>query len=233
MSEVADIEILNRFRSGIESIVLGEKSESETMAGLHDFLKAHKYQPQPGQEGTLNDLRTIDRMRLVLRTNVEDARSHGQWARQQFALSAFPAWRYHRCCACETPLDWPSRWNAARSATTPDGATAATGEDDMIALVNHPLWTHSEFNDMGSPWTPFAVGSGMMTTPKSRNAAMVLGLLPDTGDDSPRAVRLRAMLIPRQRGLPNPSTAEIRSSILAQCGVSARWEGDILVKLGD
>ena len=96
MSEVADIEILNRFRSGIESIVLGEKSESETMAGLHDFLKAHKYQPQPGQEGTLNDLRTIDRMRLVLRTNVEDARSHGQWARQQFALSAFPAWRYHQ-----------------------------------------------------------------------------------------------------------------------------------------
>lgn len=235
MAAVEDAEILDRFRAGVESIVAGEKSESEVMAELHDDLKARGYAPLPGQEGTIKDLRSIARMRVALRTNVEAARSYGQWRRQQQALAAFPATRYQRGRQAEVPRDWPARWNAARAATAEAGATEATGEHDMVALANHPLWTDPEFNRLGSPWPPFDFGSGMMTLPVPRAEAVALGLIPDKDATGEEADFLRELLKPADRSFneslqarPAVASQPLRDALAERLRGLAEWEGPVL-----
>jgi hypothetical protein len=222
MAAVEDAEILDQFRGKVEAIVRGEKSESEAAAELNDYLIARGYQPEPGTEGTIKDLRSLRRMRVALQTNVQAARSYGQWARQQGTLAAFPATRYSRGREADVPRDWPARWNAARAATTEVGCTLATGEDDMVALANHPIWTHPEFNEMGSPWTPFAFGSGMMTTPVSRKTAQALGLL----DDAPAE-----MIAPQERSFnetlaatPDVAAQDLRTALAERLQGFALWD---------
>lgn len=235
MAAVEDAEILDKFRAGVEAIARGEKSESEVMAELHDDLKARGYQPAPGQEGTIKDLRSIARMRVALRTNVEAARSYGQWRRQQQALAAFPATRYQRGRQANVPRDWPARWNAARAATAEAGATEATGEHDMVALANHPLWTDPEFNELGSPWTPFAFGSGMMTMPVPRAEAVALGLIPGKAAEGEEADFLRGLLKPADRSFnetlatrPAVASQPLRDALADRLRGFAEWDGPVL-----
>lgn len=235
MAAVEDAEILDKFRAGVEAIARGEKSESEVMAELHDDLKARGYQPAPGQEGTIKDLRSIARMRVALRTNVEAARSYGQWRRQQQALAAFPATRYQRGRQANVPRDWPARWNAARAATAEAGATEATGEHDMVALANHPLWTDPEFNELGSPWPPFAFGSGMMTMPVPRAEAVALGLIPAKDAEGEEADFLRVLLEPADRSFnetlaarPAVASQPLRDALADRLRGFAEWDGPVL-----
>lgn len=235
MAGVEEAEILDAFLGKVEAIVAGEKSESEAMAELHDYLKARGYQPLPGQEGTIKDLRSIDRMQVALRTNVEAARSYGQWARQQEALAAFPATRYTRAREAMVPRDWPARWRAAIAEEGAAGATDGASEADMVALANHPLWTNSNFNRFGSPWPPFDFMSGMMCVPVPRAEAEALGLLPAKGDESPEAIHLRDMLEPRDRSFnetlearPAVASQALRDALADRLQGFAEWDEDTL-----
>jgi len=236
MAGVEDAEILDRFRAEVEAITRGERSESESKALLHDYLKERGYEPLPGQEGTIKDLRTIRRMNVALRTNVEAARSYGQWRRQQDALAAFPATRYVRGREAMVPRDWPAKWQAAMLAQGEAGATPGADEGDMVALANHGVWTDPDFNPLGSPWTPFDFGSGMMLLPVSRREAKELGLLPDPGDESAEAIHLRDMLTPQDRSFneslqarPAVASQPIRDRVADRLKGFAEWQGDTLI----
>lgn len=233
MAAVDDAEILDRFRRESEAVVAGEKSESEAMVAIGDFLKAYDYAPEPGQEGTIKDLSSLRRIRIALRTNVDAARSYGQWVRQQAALKAFPATRFLRGRQAKEPRDWPSAWRAALAAEGAIGATAGDSEDNLVALANHGLWTNPEFNQLGSPWTPFAFGSGMITQPVSRAEAKALGLLPDPKADpeSAETIHWRSMLEPQDRSFnetlqtsPAVESPEIREGLAKRLKGFARWE---------
>lgn len=235
MAAVDDAETLDRFRAEVEAIAAGERSESEAMARMHDYLLERGYQPEPGQEGTIKDLRTIRRMRVALRTNVEAARSYGQWRRQQGALAAFPATRYLRGRIAEAPRDWPERWNRARQATAEAGATYAADEESMVALANHPLWTDPEFNELGSPWPPYAFGSGMMARPVPRAEAAALGLLPEAGASGEEAEFLRELLAPQERSYnetlaarPAVEAPALREALADRLAGFAEWDGPVL-----
>jgi hypothetical protein len=203
---------------------------------MNDFLKDRGYEPLPGQEGTIKDLRSIRRMNVALETNVEAARSYGQWIRQQGALAAFPATRFKRGRDAKVPRDWVARWDSARAATAEAGSTEATSEDDMVALANHPLWTDPEFNRLGSPWPPFDFQSGMMTTPVSRAEAMRLGLLPEKGDQSEEAGFLREINQPQDRSFnetlqarPAIAAQPIRDALADRLQGFAKWQDDTLI----
>lgn len=227
LAGVSEAEILQQFRDEAQSVAAGQTSYSESRARLHDYLQAAGYRPEPGQEGTIKDLRTARRQTVALQTNVEAARAFGQWKRQQGALAAFPAVRYFRARQAMVPRDWPARWRAALAATTTAGAAPGHTEGDLVALANHPLWTHPGFNQLGSPWPPFAFGSGMMTSPVSRAEAADLGLL--RGD-------IAAMLQPQDRSFnetlqthPAVTSQPLRAALADHLQGFAEWHGDTLL----
>jgi hypothetical protein len=233
MAGVDDAEILDRFRAEAEAIARGESSESESRLRLRDFLNARGYQPAPGEEGTIRDLRTVRRMNIALRTNVEMARGWAQWQAQNApgAIDAYPARRYHRGRQVDVPRDWPARWRAAISATAPEGATDGDGE--MIALLNHPLWIDPEFNRFGMPHTPFDFNSGMTTSPVDRDRATELGLMPDPADKSEAAEFQRGLLRPGHRAMnetleasPAVESQALRDALADRLAGFARWSRD-------
>ncbi|HRQ89183.1 MAG TPA: hypothetical protein PLA50_10310, partial [Bacteroidia bacterium] len=122
MAAVEDAEILALFQRESRAIAAGESSNDESMRRIRTALEAMGYQPEAGEEGTIHDLRSLRRMRVVLDTNVEMARGHAMWVRAQGSILAFPAWRYIRAAHREVPRDWPGRWAAAREATVLAGA---------------------------------------------------------------------------------------------------------------
>lgn len=235
MAGVEDAEILDRFRKETEAIARGEASESEARLRLRDFLAERGYQPEPGQEGTIKDLRSVKRQNVALRTNVEMARGWAQWQAQNSpgALAAFPARRYHRGRQVQVPRDWRARWKRALAATAAEGATDGDAPD-LIALHNHPLWSDAEFNRFGTPFTPFDFGSGMTTSPESRRRAKELGLLPDPSDKSEAADFQRSLLRPQHRGMnetleatPAVESEELRKALGDRLAGFARWESRV------
>ena len=233
MAGVDDAEILDRFRAEAEAIARGESSESESRLRMRDFLEERGYRPEPGQEGTIKDLRTVRRMNIALRTNVEMARGWAQWQAQNApgAIAAYPARRYHRGRQVQTPRDWPARWRAAISATAPEGATDGDGE--LIALLNHPLWTDPDFNRFGTPHTPFDFNSGMTTSPVDRDRATELGLMPSPADTSEAAEFQRELLRPDHRAMnetleasPAVESQTLREALADRLQGLARWSRD-------
>lgn len=236
MAAVEDAEILALFQRESRAIAAGESSNDESMRRIRTALEAMGYQPEAGEEGTIHDLRSLRRMRVVLDTNVEMARGHAMWVRAQGSILAFPAWRYIRAAHREVPRDWPGRWAAAREATVLAGATA--GDGGMVALVNHPLWRDGDFNRFQSPYPPFDFQSGMSVSPVRRSEARELGLLSATEHEQED---LDAMLKPvpvQSRSFneslvasPKLDAQEQRTALADRLRGLAEWEGDQLVHL--
>jgi len=226
MASVNRAEVLDAFRQTTAAYTRGEIGRSEAREQLSDHLKRLNYKPLPGQEGTIKDLRTVDRQNVVLDTNLEQVNGWARWARQQESLSSFPAQQLIRVRNSKKKRPWFTLWERALSHTTREGAT---GTPQMIALVNHPIWIAlSAFN---SPYPPFQFGSGMGTRRIDDVEAGSLGLLP--GKDS--SAKFQAMMQPQHESL-NASlaaTPEIRSSTIRTGLASAlqgfaRFQGDTL-----
>ena len=58
------------FRDRCQGIVDGNLSEADALREIRAMLRATGYQPEPGTEGTIQDLSTDARQRLILDTNV-------------------------------------------------------------------------------------------------------------------------------------------------------------------
>lgn len=233
MAAVDDAEVLQLYQSAAIEIADGTLTNDEAARRIRDQLDARGYAPEPGQEGTIKDLRSLRRINIALDTNVAMARGYGAWKRQQGALRAFPAQRYIRGRQAMVPRDWPARWNRARALTFDAGATAAQDEDSMSALVNHPLWTEPGFNRFGAPWPPFDWRSGMTVAPMSRTDARAAGLLPDRDTDPDAFAATRALLQPQDRALneslqarPAVTTPALRDALARRLRGYAEWSGD-------
>ena len=120
----------------------------------------------PAKPGSIRDLSSSRRIQLILDTNVKQARSLGQIASSEnpVFLMTNPAWRLTRTGARKKPRgDWKRRWAAAGAACGWKGAL----KNQMCALKSSPIWQKlgdgtGGFQDcIGTPYPPFAFGSGM------------------------------------------------------------------------
>lgn len=170
MSRVVDAEILQRFRDGVEDILAGRKGTEGVAKELRMFLDARGYKAPVGKEGELEDLSSIQRIMVVLNTNVDMARGHARWLRAQAALGAFPVRRLYRLEERVQKRDWPARWREAIAklgdATQaiqihkPDPLAADPLEEWLCyAPYNDPIW--QEISIFDNPYPPYDWDSGV------------------------------------------------------------------------
>jgi hypothetical protein len=119
--------------------------------------------------GSIKDLGSEPRIRLILDTNIKMARGYGNWAQGQdpAILDEWPAQELVRHeSRREERLDWPRRFVAA-------GGRLYGGR--MIALKNSPVWTN--LSRFGLPYPPFDFGSGMGLDDVDRDTCIALGII--------------------------------------------------------
>lgn len=142
---------------------------------LKKTLETLGYNPQsgfgdgrvpPAKPGEIRDLSSTRRIQLIIDTNIKQAISLGQMAASEnpMQLMMTPAWELRRMGARKKPRgDWKKRWSAAGNRCGWKGAL----KKRMIALKTSPIWQAladgaGGFNDtLGSPYPPFAFGSGL------------------------------------------------------------------------
>lgn len=120
--------------------------------------------------GTIRDLTSVPRLRLIFDTNMGMARGFAKWQSDQdpASLEARPAQEFIRVSTRKVPrTNWPQRWH--------DAGGKFFGAGRMIALKNDPVWT--ELSRFGTPWPPFDFGSGMGIRNIRRAEAEKLGLI--------------------------------------------------------
>ena len=100
------------FRDRSQGIVDGNLSEADALREVRAMLRATGYRPEPGTEGTIQDLNSDARQRLILDTNV--AMVQGKAYRDSMMGSiAYPAQRLVRERYSRQPRDWAARWRDA------------------------------------------------------------------------------------------------------------------------
>ena len=213
--------LLDRYKQGVESILNPQQvlregatqtvTEGETgttlRAFIKDYLRQISYAPEPGKEGTIQDLSSDARINLVVKTNAELAQGAGNYivAHDPDIADGWPAQELYRQEQRETPRNWDgtnpegdknltgfgSRWMQAAQASG-DAAAARVMEETgkLIALKSSPIWQAlGDFPDgLGNPFPPFAFNSGMWVRDVTRQEAVALGLI--AADEEAKAPQL-------------------------------------------
>lgn len=178
MSKVAEAEVLGFYRSQIDAVLRGEIGEGEAEKRIHMWLQKRGYKPPEGKAGGLQDLSSLARINVVIRTNVAMARGHAQWVRKQTAIRAFPCQEFKRISPRQEPRDWDRTWSEAKKALA---HIPGVHPILKIALLNHPIWV--AISRFGNPYPPFDFGSGMGVESVSRTEALKLGFKLDPNND--------------------------------------------------
>jgi hypothetical protein len=220
MAGVARAEILEEFRSEAAAIAAGERGMEESRKRLEQFLDGVGYQADPDDVGTIRDLRSMRRIHIALRTNVQLLQGWAQKERGLAALGAFPAWELVRFENRRIQREWKERWIRA-------GGKLINGR--MIALKTDGIWFrlgHEESDSLGVDYPPFAWGSGMGWRAISRRECKALGLL-DNEVLPPRQV----VSSPNEslQAAPKIETPEIKTALSENLKGLAEWKSDVLV----
>lgn len=222
MAGVHRAEILQAFRFEVGEIAAGRLSVEESRKRLEGFLAAVNYQPLPGQEGTIKDLRTMRRIQVSLRTNVRLLQG---WSRKERglrpgALRAFPGWELVRFEGRKVPRNWQQRFDRA-------GGRIVNGR--LIALKTSIVWRelgNGDQDSMGVDYPPFAWGSGMGWKPVAFSVMKKLGYL--DGYEFPEAMPVRS---PNESMeiLPRVSERQLRDAMTDHLKGLAEWRGSKLL----
>jgi hypothetical protein len=132
-----------------------------------------------GEFGTIKDIRSLPRLRLVYETQNAMA---AEYARRKAdldpeALDLYPAYELARVESRKeprSPMFWAQRWHEAGNASGWIGAS----REPHIALKTSPIWLAlGELGPFGNPHPPYEWGSGMGTIDVSRAEAEELGII--------------------------------------------------------
>jgi hypothetical protein len=192
-------DLLDKYKTVLDSViqpqevdgVLKGMNPAKARATISDFLKQMGYTPEPGKEGTLQDLASSLRINLVIKTNTQTAQGAGLFLQQNSnpdVVDLYPAAELYRIEDKTKERNWKLRWNlAAQVANDPRAAGALGRSGRFVALKSSGIWQAlgdgaGGFDDtLGNPYPPFAFNSGMWTKDVSRKDAVALGLM-NTGD---------------------------------------------------
>lgn len=185
MAQVTDTEILQKFYDETGLILSGKQGHGDAIKNISLWLDARGYKPKPGKEGSLEDLRSLDRIGVVLDTNVRMAQGYANYLRDLQRRDEYPARKFVRIGQRREPrIDWPQRCRAAYEATK-DIPGVVFHDGEWIALIDHPFWV--ALSAFGNPYSPFDYNSGMGTKPVSRSRSEELGILPKPDEPQPPA----------------------------------------------
>ena len=230
MAGVMRAAILDAFRREVAGIAAGRTGEEAALKRLQQFLQQIGYEPEPGQEGTIKDLRTSRRILTTLRTNVSLLQAWGQKERglQPGALRATPGWDLVRVLPKKVPRNWIRRFVQVGGKLV-NGRIIALKTDDVWRRLGSP----ENFPDaIGVDYPPFAFGSGMQWRGVGFREMDELGF-----GDAIREQIARAEEHPRPVGSPNESLEtrpdiedrRIRDALSKHLGGLAEWQDDALV----
>ena len=184
----------------LQDFAAGKINESTARQLCQEQLDAVGYTPEkgfgddksipPAEEGSLRDLSSDKRVKLMVTTNVRLARNTAYMAAGQDAdrLEDYPCWELVRVAYREVPRgykrtkngieevaddDWPSRWEKC-------GGTLYNGR--MRARKDDEIWSElgdsSMFDDgMDTDAPPYAFGSGMGIREVPRQECVELGVI--------------------------------------------------------
>lgn len=173
MATVDRHKTLAAFRDKVGGILAGNVSPEEARRDLREILERQGYRPTPGTEGSMKDLRSVQRMKVTLETNVRMCQGYAQRQRQ-LASVAFPGQRLVRIRQSRVPRDWSERWNAAAGAVGWEGVSRTV---EFVALLRSPIWR--ALSRFGTDYPPFDFGSGMGVAAVGWDETAAAGLIPD------------------------------------------------------
>lgn len=145
---------------------------------MGDLLEELGYQPDPEKKGTLQDLSSAGRLGLIWQMQLDQAHGHAAWktGMDPDILEAFPAQELVRDMERMERREWPQLWRDAEGVFYGEpGPDYPMAPGRMIALKTDPIWT--AISEFGTPWPPFAWGSGMGLRDVPRSEAVLLGLI--------------------------------------------------------
>lgn len=169
-------------------------SEAELRTQIKELLESMNYHPTPGDEGTIKDLSSDQRIELVIRTNAEMAQNYGYWQQGQDPdlLTAFPAQELYRAEDRRMKRSWLQRWRAAGGKVYPGrsfGLPIEPGisEGRLIARKDDPVW--AGISAFGNPYPPFDFNSGLDVRDIGYQEAVQLGVISPGDVVAPQTVR--------------------------------------------
>lgn len=183
---------------------------------------------RPEDFGTLRDITSERRLRLIYDFHLQSAHEHARWLAGQDpdVLAAFPAQQFLRVEPRRVPrVNWPERWSDA-------GGEFFGGR--MIALKTDPVWI--ALSRFGVPWPPFDFGSGMGLREIRRTEAEKLGLLKPGDPVQPVAKEFNDGLQASVADLSPPLREELKRTFGDQVALekdTAVWRGNLLADLYD
>jgi len=199
---------------------------------LKEALQQLRYQPHPDERGTLKDLSSLQRRRLVVRTNVQLAQGAGHFmqANEPTVLDAFPAQELVRFEQRVKQRDWGSRWlSAATASGDTDAARIYIEFGRMVARKDSPIWDSLGDPDLfpdglGNPYPPFAYGSGMWVQDVDFETAEKMGLVTPSSIPEPQDLEIGGAL-----ELPTEIRDEnLRAALIASLGDQVEFVNGVM-----
>lgn len=231
MAEVEKVRFLAAARKEAAAILQSGKSLSEARRDLREALRAEGYQPTDEERGTIKDLYSRQRLDVMLKTNVEQARGYADYlqATSTGALAAFPAYEFIRVYQRKKPRgDWRARWDSAAVAVSWRGV--ARGTSRMVALKTSPIWV--KLSRFGNPFPPFDFGSGMGLEDVDAAECRDLGLGAEAKAQKPPRVDFNGSLqaeVPMRADAPEAEKLrEVFGDQVTFDGNVARWRGNLI-----
>ena len=233
-------------KNELNEYLTGDSNLATATLHLQQALDGYGYKPAPEEEGTIKDLRSDGRIKLVLQTNFRQSTNFmkQQAGNEPDALEQFPAWELVRIYPREIPRgekrgpkgtlvevpgdDWPSRFREAATAAGDDDALRVLEETGrMIARKDSDLWEElgspDNFDDaIGTDYPPFAFNSGYGWMPVKRSECVELGLVDEDEQISPAGSEFAAEL---QRDADSASLADLKATRNALLAAAAKLRG--------
>ena len=218
-------------KDAVQALASGDSNMATQILTLQQKLAGYGYTPEggfpdapdksipPAEGGSLRDLSSDGRIKLVLQTNFRQAENYEKKAagNEPGALEQFPAWELVRIYEREIPRGerrgpkgtivevpedgWPARFRQACEATGDDDALAVLDDTGrMIARKDSPVWDYlgdpDNFDDaIGTDYPPLAFNSGYGWRAVPRAECVEIGLIDEDDviapDDSEFASELQ------------------------------------------
>jgi hypothetical protein len=182
-ARMTNAEAVQELSDLVDELLAGKINMGTAIMKMYEKLKSLGYDPATGfpedfgkipmaERGTIQDLSSAGRLKLMLQTNLRMAMGYGRMiaGNSEYRRREYPAWElvrvYPRLVPRGSPKSespgWYERWAIAGASVGWVGAI----DGPMLALKDSPIWpalgSRALFRDgLGNPYWPFAFGSGM------------------------------------------------------------------------